>query len=97
MTLNQSNLFTHKNISSQDEIDEHGGGVSLDHIANAIGVWAIMTYEADSNVTVAKAARAFNTTPDVVRDALKDGIYTYVINENEPDAEKQLIELDARQ
>lgn len=52
------------------ERDPNEVGIHWDHFITALGIW---TYLNESRgVTVAEAAMVFNTTPDLVREAISD-------------------------
>ena len=41
----------------------------------ALLVWTVMVFEAKDQVTIADAALAFNTTPDIIREAGEVGMW----------------------
>jgi hypothetical protein len=67
-------------------------GIFIEHLAAALVTWTAM--QDRLGVTVAEAALSFNTTPEVIREAIKDAAWILVVNEYDPDSTKQLIELD---
>jgi hypothetical protein len=67
-------------------------GVMIDGLGRALVTWAAM--QDRYPLSVADAALAFNTTPAVIREAIEDASWILVVNEDDPDPTKQLIELD---
>ena len=71
--------------------EEHEAGIHMDRLGTALVTWAAMNY--GKKQTVAEAAEAFNTTADVIREAIGCAMWiTYVGPDDDPT--KQTIELD---
>ena len=68
-------------------------GIHRGDFATAVSVWSWMQ-QGDEPPTVAAAALAFNTTPDLVRVAVRDGYWTFLCPDDERDPTKQHIEHD---
>lgn len=67
-------------------------GVFISSLGAALVTWTAMQLR--SPVTVAEAAMAFNTTPDIIRDAIADAMWIFVAGEPTDPPDKQTIELD---
>lgn len=67
-------------------------GIMIDDFGRALVTWTAMQNR--TPVTVAEAAMAFNTSPEIVREAIENASWILVANEAEPDPTKQRIELD---
>lgn len=81
-------LFERSQFAAPDD----DAGVMIDGLGRALVTWTAM--QDRYPVTVADAALAFNTTPEVIREAIEDAHWIVVVNESSPDPTKQLIELD---
>lgn len=68
-----------------------GVGVMFDEFATAVGIY-VYTNEGARSVTVADVAMAFNTTPDLVREAVKSHYWLHSYHDDDP--AKQVIESD---
>lgn len=66
-------------------------GVMFDNFITAIGVWVYVN-EGRRYLTVAEAALVFNTTPELVREAVQTHPWLYSRPHDDP--AKQLIESD---
>jgi hypothetical protein len=66
-------------------------GVMWDHFITAIGIWVYVN-SGHREVTVAEAALTFNTTPDLVREAV--ATHPWLFASDDPDPSKQTIESD---
>lgn len=78
-------LFTNDMI----EEDPSEAGLHHDDISNAIQCWSLMQ---NRTTTVAEAALAFNTTPEIVRHAVADHYWMFAEwPEAETDPAKQII------
>lgn len=65
-------------------------GVFIDGLGRALVTWAAMQ---DRTVTVAEASRVFNTTTEVITEAISEASWIYITGpEDQP--QKQMIELD---
>ncbi len=82
------NLFTRDKFAVED-IDD--AGVFISSLGTALTTWAAMQNR--TVLTVADAARAFNTTPEVIREAI-DGAMWIMWDGGGDDPTKQRIELD---
>ncbi|WP_336802389.1 hypothetical protein [Kaistia sp. MMO-174] len=73
-----------------DDSDE--GGLSIADFCQSVATWSCMQLR---SVSVAEAALAFNTTPDVVQHAINEhgGFYLYLIGDD-ADPTEQFIEHD---
>ena len=71
--------------------EEHEAGIHMDRLGTALVTWAAMNY--GKKQTIAEAAEAFNTTADVIREAIGCAMWiTYSGPDDDPT--KQPIELD---
>ncbi len=78
---------------NQFEADEHEAGIFMADLGRALVIWTCMVAEAKDQVTVADAALAFNTTPEVIREAVDDALWIgYYGPPNDPT--KQVLETD---
>lgn len=64
-------LFTRDQFAAVD--DE--AGVFMDGLGRALVTWAAMQHR---SVTVHDAARAFNTTPEIIAEAVEDAMWISV-------------------
>lgn len=85
-------MFTRDSISTKDEVDEEGAGITLADIGQSIMIWAVMNYGRD--LSVAECASVFNTTPDIIKDSAAKIMWLCLVPENEPDCQKLFIEVD---
>lgn len=68
-------------------------GVMIEGLGSALVTWTAM--QDHSPITVAEAARAFNTTPEVIREAIEDASWIYIASrEDITNPAEQVIELD---
>lgn len=72
--------------------DDAECGVFWKDIAGAILTWRAMNFGEDRSV--ADAAKAFNTSPSVIREAITVHAYWVFISGPDDDYTKQMIELD---
>ena len=79
-------MFERNDFMTEDD----SAGISIDGLGRALVTWAAMQ---DKTVTVADAALAFNTTPDVIREAVEDAMWISVVGPRD-DPTKQTLELD---
>lgn len=66
-------------------------GIMFTEFVTAVGMYVYMN-ESEFFVSVADVAEAFNTTPDLVREAVRQ--HPWLITREHEDPEKQLIESD---
>lgn len=66
-------------------------GVMFDHFITAVGIY-VQTNEDARKVTVADVALAFNTTPELAREAVE--AHPWLFTAHDPDPTKQFIESD---
>lgn len=82
-------LFERSQFGSPD--DE--AGIMIGRLGTALVTWTAMQNRMP--ITVAEAALAFNTTPEVIREAIEDASWIYIATrEDITDPAKQIIELD---
>lgn len=62
-------LFTREQFAKPD--DE--AGIFMDGLGRALVTWVAMQNRTD--VTVQEAAKAFNTTPEIINDAVEDAMW----------------------
>lgn len=79
-------MFTREQFAKEGD----DAGVFLDGLGSALVTFCAMQ---DHTVTVAEAAKVWNTTPDVIREACEDACWISVEGPDD-DAEKQRLELD---
>jgi len=65
-------------------------GIPFENFAQALPLWAWMQ---NRTVSVAEAALAFNTSPDIIRRAFEDQPYAY-LSGDDADPSQQFIEHD---
>lgn len=88
-------MFTRDQLQTDDQVEEDGSGMTITNVAQAIGVWAGMNWEKDKGYpTVAACAMAFNTSVDLVREAVIEHYWLFLSPEIEGDPTKQTIEHD---
>lgn len=80
-------LFERSQFADPDD----NAGVFIDCLGRALVIWTAM--QDRSPVTVAEAAVAFNTTPEVIREAVEDASWISVEGPDD-DPTKQRLELD---
>lgn len=68
-------------------------GVFFRDFITALATW-VYTNEGDYECTVAEAALAFNTTPELVREAIEGHPWLLLRGADETDPTKQVIESD---
>ena len=66
-------------------------GIFIDGLGRALVTWVAM--QDRSPVTVAEAALAFNTTPEIIREAVEEAMWIGVEGPDD-DPSKQRLELD---
>jgi len=71
-----------------DEDEE--AGIHRREFATAVSVWSFMQNK-ETQTTVAEVALAFNTTPELVRQAVDDHYWMSLDNPDEKDPTKQTI------
>ena len=81
-------MFDREQIETDDDADS---GVRLHDIGRAIMIWAVMNY--GRPLSVAEAALAFNTTTEIVRDAVEEDSWAFLTGD-ETDPHKEFIEVD---
>lgn len=79
-------LFTKEQFAAAG--DE--AGVFMDGLSQALLTWTAMQ---DRTVTVADAAKVFNTTPAIIREAIEDAMWIAYSGPDD-DPSKQPLELD---
>lgn len=62
-------LFTREQFAEPDD----DAGVFMDNLGRALLTWVAMQDRAD--VTVQEAAKAFNTTPEIIAEAVEDAMW----------------------
>lgn len=85
-------MFTHDQISTEDERDEDGAGIVMGDIGRAVMIWASMNY--GRPLSVAECATVFNTSVDIIRQAVTEDVWAFLSPERESDPAKQLIDID---
>lgn len=80
-------LFT-RDMFAKDDDDS---GVFLYQLGNAITTWAAMK---NGPVTVADAMLVFNTTREVIMEAVEEASWAYLSDDDCADPAKTMIELD---
>jgi len=70
--------------------DDGEAGIHRQEFATAVSVWSFMQ-NSEKQTTVADVALAFNTTPELVRQAVEDHYWMSLDNPDEPDPTKQTI------
>lgn len=87
-------MFTRESLSTPEDVEEEGAGITLNDVSRAIMIWVCMNFEQGrKKLSVADVAIAFNTTPDLVREAC-DTPYLYCIPKDETDPMKQFVDVD---
>ena len=64
-------------------------GVMWEQFTTALGIWVYTNADVGRELTVTEAATVFNTTPELVREAVEDNPWLF-----HPDDAKLLIESD---
>lgn len=80
-------LFTREMFEKEGE----DSGVFISSLGEALTTWAAMNYPETS---VAAAMIAFNTTREVIIEAIGDAVWSFLSPAECDDASKQLIEVD---
>jgi len=75
----------------QFEDDEDEAGIHMKSLGRALVIWTTMNF--GKKQTVAEAAEAFNTTPDIIREAIDEAMWICYGGPDD-DPTKQIIELD---
>jgi hypothetical protein len=66
------------------ERDENAGtGVFFNHFITAVGIY-VFTNEGTRDVSVADIAMAFNTTPDLAREAINEHPWLFLHDHDDP-------------
>jgi sugar/nucleoside kinase (ribokinase family) len=70
------NLFTRELFANEDD----DAGVFVSHLGRALVTWTAMNMEADGDrtMTVHDAAKAFNTTPEIIAEAVEEAMWIYI-------------------
>ena len=85
--MTEPQKFLREHISEEDA----DSGIMWSSIAGAIQTWCGMNYGGER--TVAEAARVFNTSPDVIHEAVEYGYWMFLTGPDDQ-PEKQIIELE---
>jgi len=86
-------IFTRDKFLSLEEERDYEAGIGIGDLGRALVTWVGMNGESGARISVAQAATAFNTTANVIREAINAVAWiSYVGEENDP--ERQYIELD---
>ena len=80
-------LFTRDQFAEPDD----DAGIFIEGLGRALETWAAMNYP---ERTVADAMAAFNTTREVIIEAVNDAQWAYLSDDNCDDPAKTTIELD---
>ena len=83
-------VFTREQF--EDDPDA-GAGIFMDDLGRALVLWTTMVFQGKDTVTVADAALAFNTTPEIIREAV-DGAMWVSWHGPSDDPTKQILETD---
>jgi hypothetical protein len=82
-------------LFTRDQFAEEGEdvGIFMGDLGRALVLWVSMVFEAKDQVTVADAALTFNTTPEIIREAVDEAMW---IGWHGPkvDPTKQILETD---
>lgn len=65
--------------------DDDEAGIAIADLGRALVTWTAMQ---DRTPTIAEAAMAFNTAPEIIREAVADAMWIYINDHN------QTLELD---
>lgn len=65
-------IFTREQFAAPD--DE--AGVFLEHLGTSLVTWVAM--QNGATVTVHDAAKAFNTTPEIIAEAVEEAMWIYI-------------------
>jgi hypothetical protein len=88
-------LYTRRNLVTDKQQEAEGKGATLTDVANAIGLWASMNWHKEQKPpSVAEAAKAFNTTAVLVKEAIEIHYFAYLSPQGEADPEQQFIVMD---
>ncbi|WP_276200352.1 hypothetical protein [Chelatococcus sp. XZ-Ab1] len=68
--------------------DDDEAGLHFDDFANAVQIWSFMQ---DGKTTVRQAADVFNTTDDVIREAVERHYWMF-LSDSDDDPDRQFIE-----
>lgn len=71
--------------------EDSDAGIFVSHLGRALITWVAMQNR--HPVTVAEAAAAWNTTPDIIRDAVEEAMWIGIEGPDD-DPTKQRLELD---
>ena len=74
-------IFTREQFANNLDDD---AGVFIEHLGRSLVTWAAM--QDRDPLTVVDAAQAFNTTPEIIREAISDASWIYTVGD--------IIELD---
>lgn len=80
-------------LFNRDQFAREGddAGIFIEGLGAALMTWAAMQNR--SNVTVHEACTAFNTTPAIIREALEEAMWIYIVGPDD-DPKQQRLELD---
>lgn len=85
-------MFDKSSLSTEEEVEEEGAGITLADVGSAIRLWSCANHDADRSV--AACALAFNTSPDLVREAVEADAWAFLSPDGEADPRKQLVDVD---
>jgi hypothetical protein len=86
-------LFTRDKFLTPAEEQDEEAGIRIGDLGRALVIWVSMNEESGGKISVAQAAKGFNTTGDVIREAIENAAWIDYDNST-ADPEKQFIEVD---
>ena len=86
-------IFTRDKFLSPEEEEDGEAGIGIGDLGRALVIWSGMNFQVGAHISVAQAATAFNTTANVIREAIDAADWIAYVGEDS-DPERQYIELD---
>jgi hypothetical protein len=84
-------MFDRNQIVTDKDQETEGAGITLRDIGRALMIWTSMQ---EKRPCVGYAAATFNTTPDIIRDAVNEDSWAFLTPVDEKDSDLQYIDVD---
>lgn len=85
-------MFERQSLIDQDAQDGGEAGITLSDVGRSIMIWVSMN--CDLRLTVSECATTFNTSVDIIRDAVREEPWALLLPDDESDPDKQFIEVE---
>ena len=85
-------MFERSHLIDRADQDNGEAGITIGDVGRSIMIWASMNY--GGPLTVSECAVTFNTSVDVVREAVRENSWAFLSPDDESDPAIQVIEVD---